>query len=228
MEVLQKLAIVLVAGAVMAGTAQGAAILVDMGDVAGIPSGNWNCLTDYHAGAAVTNAIDSDGNATAVDIEITTRFGGEASVGSVGSTVFPDAAADDGFWGRDNYQPTNQLTVSDLTPGVEYTFTFYAATTSTTYNYEAQWTAAGGSGGGTVALNGAGNTSNTVSVGVTPTAGGVVTIDIQKGPNNNAFPGGTDQGRYYFNTMTIEAVPEPATLGLLALGGSWLACRRRR
>jgi hypothetical protein len=57
-------------------------------------------------------------------------------------------------------------------------------------------------------------------LGVQPDANGEIFVDVEAGPGNT---NGT--GFYYINLMQMDIVPEPATIGLLALG--LLGFRRR-
>jgi PEP-CTERM motif len=232
MNMTPRIAIALLVAMSITGVAHAEVILLDLGDASGAAAGNWNVFTDYHddgrAGSYVTDAIDSDGNATAIDITITDRFSHDWNVGGIGSTLYPDAAANDGLRGYDQYQPTNQVTISDLDLTKSYDLTFYAAFAASSGVYETQFTVAGGlATGGTVYLDGRSNTSSTVSVlGVQPTVAGEITVDTQKGPNNTATEG-SSTGIYYFNVMEISVVPEPLTMALLALGGFYAALRRK-
>ena len=64
-------------------------------------------------------------------------------------------------------------------------------------------------------LNASNNESEVAFVGgISPTAGGMITIDVSPGPNNSS-----SVEFYYLGAMQVSYVPEPATLALLAFGG---------
>lgn len=75
--------------------------------------------------------------------------------------------------------------------------------------------------------SGGDNTFNTTNNG-----GGLISfVGGGRFGSDNAFPGGVDGGpadRYNIGSFEFVAVPEPTALGLLALGGLALLCRRQK
>jgi hypothetical protein len=128
--------------------------------------------------------------------------------------VFPLTAAAS-WWGAPNNPLIFKFT--GLNPALQYDFTFYAGHPLGTDKTAFTLTGANVVGGSIVSGN---NLSNLLSInGVTPTAGGEITVSGGAGIANQGFA---------INAVQINAVvPEPATLGLIGLGGLLLGRRRK-
>ncbi len=131
------------------------------------------------------------------------------------AAMFPDNAARS-YWGApSNVTFTAKLT--NLLPGTEYDLDFFAGHAGgsdvTRFTITGANTLTGD-------LRAGGNFSELLTLaGALPSALGELTITITAAPGSNSL---------YFNAMQItEVVPEPATMGLIALIGGGLLRRRR-
>lgn len=216
-------------GLALATSASAVTMQFDVGraDTAGNINGiTWNAQD-------VANAIDTTGAATGVSLTVTSATGfnevgpndsGTAAPGAPASGFFDGETTNDALFGHSSNfnvggpRALVEYTIAGLNPASTYDFTYYASRGTVSDNREASYDA-----NGTVALLDAGNNVSNIaqSLGVAPTAGGVITLTIQAGPNNT-----NSQGFFYLGGMDITEVPEPASLTLLGLGG--LAMLRRR
>ena len=72
-------------------------------------------------------------------------------------------------------------------------------------------------------LDTANNTDNVVSVlGISPTAGGTIQVQVSAGPNNS---NGTEF--YYLGALEMSYVPEPGSMALCFFGVVFLGAVRR-
>ncbi|WP_309381910.1 PEP-CTERM sorting domain-containing protein [Cerasicoccus frondis] len=182
----------------------------------------------------VADLLDSTGSGTGITLSINDAFHGRNTAGSV-SGPFPGTATYDSFYtANDTWEPTPGETLdngfgilefSGLDPLKTYDFTVYASRIGGTDNRETEY-AFDGANSSTVYLNVAGNVSNTViASGLTPTAGGIITLTVAAGPNNT-----TSQQFAYLGAIEMTVIPEPGYMALLvgALATGFVMWRRRR
>jgi len=146
----------------------------------------------------ITDAVDSTGGVTTVDLKIVNGFSGETQ-NTAYNGPYPDEVREDALYliGND----FGIVEIQDLeTDGTTYDFTFYAATyTAATGNKLTDWTI----GNTTVQLNAAlGNTDTVTIYDAKPDSAGTVTV--------NYAMGGTDTA--YWNAMVIHPRPVPSPI----------------
>jgi len=207
-------------------------LLFDVGRVD--TGGNINSIT-WDA-QDVADAIDlNTGLGTGVSLTVTSPTGfnelgpndsGTNAPGAPANAYFSAETTNDNLFGHiTNFnapspRPLVEYTIAGLSAGTPYEFTFFASRLGATDNREAEY-ALDGLGSGSTFLNSAGNESEVAQMSMTPTAGGVITLTIQPGPNNN-----NGSGFFYLGGISIVEVPEPASLSLL-VACSLLVLRRR-
>lgn len=184
-------------------------LFFDFGDTAQTTTGNYNNVT--HLQEPVPNAVDSTGAATGISLTVTDAFWpGSNQNGTTSPTG--DAAMFDAQATRDNVfgntvvfggftEPTGGFTLAGLstTPGVSYSFTFYAGRLGVTDNRETAYTVTGANSA-VGYLNAANNQSNVVVVsGIIADANGQIVVGVAPGPNNN-----NASHFYYLGAMKIE------------------------
>ncbi len=157
----------------------------------------WNNVTDQRAGQAgskVENAIDTEGNATGLRLEITHSFTGINANGAISPLSYPETAQNDSIYVQTG---TSAVRVSGLNPTQTYQFTFFASRAGSgdrTTFYKINGTS--------VALNATNNTSATVSLNdVQPDASGAIDLHVWNGPS--ATYG-------YLGVLTISTAGPPA------------------
>ena len=201
----------------------------DFGDTGQTTPGNYNNIT--HLQDPVLDAIDADGLATGIALNITDAFW-PGSNQSGTTTPAGDAALFDPQATRDNLfgsvaefggftEPTGGFTLSGLSAGFSYDFTFFACRDGVGDNRETQYDIAG-LNSATVYLNSSNNLTEVVTAtGLMADANGDIVITVGPGPNND-----NGSGFYYIGAMQMNIVPEPTALVLLSLGALSLLRRR--
>lgn len=208
-------------------------MLFDFGNTARQTAGNWNnvvpATTDLFA------IFNSDGAVVpGVTFSITDEFfqtgepsqlGSESPAGDAAG--YPVDATDDYFFGHtgpfagadDN--PYGEVRLSGLDPGTAYNFTFFSARNGVNDNRETMFTVSGANTLSGVAVTSNNDTEVLRIMGVTPTAGGDISVGVQAGPGND-----NNNGFFYVNLMQVDTIPEP-TGAVLALAAGLLASFRR-
>ncbi|MBK1880969.1 PEP-CTERM sorting domain-containing protein [Luteolibacter pohnpeiensis] len=224
-----KLLIPAIAAVFATGSLNAAVVYIDFGG--SDTSGNWNSITDEVSGS-ILDAIDSNGQFTGIYVEVTSRFNASNYTGTTDSSAgYPSTATGDSFYGNAyqayNGQPiiaSSTVTFSNLTAGVQYSFTFYASRVGVADNRITRYTLTGEGDAEYVELNTSNNVTNSVTIyDVVADENGEITLDVGAGTGND-----NTTGFYYLGVVEINyVVPEP-TSGILALSGLALATLRRR
>ncbi|MGE9268361.1 MAG: hypothetical protein ACQKBY_09715 [Verrucomicrobiales bacterium] len=210
---------ILLSSLVLISTANSATIYIDFGG--SDHTGNWNGIasTNVHT---VSNLIDSTGANTGYALSITNDFSGVNGNGTTSGGPYPGFATDDSHYGQST-NPAAAFQLQNLDPSKLYTLTFYGSRMSVSDNRETEYTVTGDGASQVLLLDVANNVTETISTTtITPTAGGIITVDLQEGPNNT-----NSSGFFYIGALEINVVPEPST-ALLSLALPALLLRRRR
>lgn len=177
----------------------------------------------------VTNPPTGVTNPTGFSTVGPNTAGTSSPTGNALTKNWPDTATKDTLYGHtgewSGQAPVEiiRLVLSNLNPSEQYTFDLFASRMSVSDNREALYTITGANSG-TASLDAGNNTADYVTIaGIIPDANNQILIDISKGTFNTNSP----QGFFYLGILEINAVPEPAALSLLGLGGLGLLRRRR-
>ncbi|MEQ9460909.1 MAG: PEP-CTERM sorting domain-containing protein [Phycisphaeraceae bacterium] len=220
-------------GLAMTGAAGAETLLFDFGNTGRQTSPGWNNVVP--ATTTLFATFDSNNNLTPVGFEITDTFfqtGEPSQLGtespSGDAAGYPVDATDDYFFGHvtafagADPNPYGEVKLFNLDPNSTYNFTFFGSRMGVSDIRDASYTVTG-----TNSLNGVLNASNNESEvlrlnGIAPDGNNEIFIGVAPGPNNS-----NGVGFYYINLVQVDRViPEPASVGLLGLGG--LALLRRR
>lgn len=198
-------------------------INIDFGSAQNTTSGAWNNITDPKAGA-VENLMNDEGINTGIKIAITDAFNADNGDGLELDEMYgiPASASRDSFFGNTadwgGIEPTAALTLYNLDPDTEYSFSFFASRGGVGDNRETKYTVQGKT---TVVenLNAANNASEFAEVeGMLPNEDGTIVISLEKGDNNDNF-----HGFYYLGTMQITylntVAPGPKDISLIYPNG---------
>lgn len=154
--------------------------------------------------------------------------GTTAATGAAAGRNYPVTATRDSVFGNtttfsNNIVQAVRLTLSDLNPAETYSFDFFASRIGAGGdNRETEYHIIGDNTDTSVFLNASENHSNIVGVtGVSPNASNQIVIDIDRGPNNN-----NGSGFFYLNVLEINSVPEPGSVGVIAVLAVGLLSRR--
>ena len=213
-------------------SASAAVIRIDFGSAtnttteAGV---TWNNLTGTTVGSNIANLTDIGGTTTEFSIEVTGAFRGTNTSGTTTSTLFPANATRDSFYGHTIASasfpaptfPDGQLTLNGLNAFETYTLRFYASRTGDSVNRATLYTAEGGNGAQSAALNANNVNGSVVISGLTADANGRIVIDVDPGAGNT-----TTEQFYYIGVLEVTSVPEPAASSVMI--ASLAACLLRR
>ncbi len=174
--------------------------------------------TQFTSTETVSNLVTTTGTATGVNIAMGgSYYSGHFNASGVTSGgPYIGNATSSSIVGDVNDTPV--ITISGLNPSLTYNFTVYASRGLSLSDVRTADYAFVGATSGTGVLDAANNTSNTALVsGIAPNASGVITLTITPdATNTNA----TSPGKlFYLGDLQIQAVPEPASVGLVACGG---------
>lgn len=217
--------------------AQAALVLVDVGNGQGTPTapdtnGNyWNLLATTNSPLALTtdDNLVSGWELTLGVTSTSSTYGFTGPGLNAGATGAPEDFAVTGAYNDawfDNQAGGNTVTFSfsGLNPVTTYTLTLWGsrAPNGTPWTNGAVSVSNGSAAGGPdfTLLNGA--LGNSLVLTVTPNASGVLsfTFDRASGSGSGAATG--------LNAMSLQSVPEPATVGLCLLGITGMALLRRQ
>lgn len=175
-------------------------IYFDFGDASGTTPGNWNNVPMHNVtGLQVTNAVDQDGDATGIDLNLLTTWNGDGSSGTTGH-LYPDTAQVDYF-----YTSTSEdLRIEGLDTNRTYDLIFYGsrALGGESFYPDTDYIV----GAASVTLACLGNSDRTVSVtGVAPDTSGHIAITVDDS---------ADDGNGYLSVLEIryEVTIPPAIL----------------
>lgn len=164
-----------------------------LGESPNDPVNYWNNVTGG-IGTSDTgemfNLVSVHNTSSPLGLAMIRRFNGINENGTLLSSIFPPQATRDSMFGNteffgagSNFFPSFKLT--GLNPARQYSLTFYASRTSVGDNRETGYTVEGANTRLT-ALNAANNINNIAKAeGITPTAGGEITISLAPTANNN-------------------------------------------
>lgn len=185
----------------------------------------WNSV-GFNAGSSSDTValLDKDGNATGATVTITDGFNWYNAAGSPAGTS-GDAAE---FWqgGNDSLyiqvggDDSAAFELTGLDAGVIYTLTYFASRDPAGDNRSGQLRATGASVVTSAELDAANNATEVVSFDVAADLTGKISVELLRGPSSTS-------DFTYLNALKVEAIPEPASLALLGLGGLCLIARRR-
>jgi hypothetical protein len=221
-------------------------VLVDFGSVAGRHSfgsadsnGNY---WDYITGNADNNTglIDVDGNASSINLTVTSGFTGTgtynsglipvSSLGPGGDGSFAFAAVTDDALFVNNDGSTGVLTLSGLNDSLTYNLSFYGSRVTASDRFSTYSVGASSvelqTSGTAIASNGTDNWNDDTVVsltGLSPTLGQLV-INLTA---TSATGGGGSDTFGYINAMSISAVPEPSNSLIVGICIFSLLFRRR-
>ncbi|WP_309398951.1 PEP-CTERM sorting domain-containing protein [Cerasicoccus maritimus] len=182
----------------------------------------------------VADLADTTGAGTGITLSITDGFHGRNSAGDDSGAVFPGTATEDSFYtANDTWDPSGGtldngfgiLEFTGLDPSKTYDFTVYASRIGGSDNRETEY-AFDGLNSSTVYLDVANNISSTViASGLSPTAGGIITLTVTAGPNNT-----TSQQFAYLGAIEMTVIPESSSIALFvgAMATGFVMWRRRR
>jgi len=165
-------------------------VLFDLGP--NTTPGNWNNVTSSGTGQHITDAVDSSGNATTIDLETTDAFTGSNASGVSDSTLYPITAQQDSLYLNAGESAT--IRIKGLDTNEVYDFSFFGSR-SASDNRTAVFTI----GSTSVTQNAANNTSQKVTLtAIAPNSSGEVDIVIT-----------TDTGASFGYLGVLEVVHVP-------------------
>lgn len=225
-----SLALAAAATAWVGGAGQAEVLLFDLGLGSSTSGSNYNNFT---ANGSITDAVDNTGTATDIDVTVagfnTSTANGNGSQTPTGdASIFLASATRDSLFGNtfsfSGTFPNPTVTFSDLDANTVYSFVVFASRTGVGDSRKGTYEFISGGPSLSIDFEAANNHSEVIEAsGLTPDVNGEIKISLTEGPNNNSSHRFT-----YLNAIqvTTEAVPEPGTLTLGAMG-LLAMCKRR-
>ncbi|MES2570115.1 MAG: hypothetical protein V4710_08675 [Verrucomicrobiota bacterium] len=189
----------------------------------------WNNVTDSSTLPFLPDLVDTTNMSTGISLQVTSRFNSTNTNGTSGSSLYPSSATSDSLFGNTGTAfngvaaPNPTFTLSGLTVGVPYDFTFYASRIGTGGERRTTDYFVSGSINGSTTLNVSENVNGSASVfGITPTPEGQITITLMASADN-----ANTHKFIYLGVLEIQSVPEP-TSAALCMGGLLVLLNQRR
>jgi hypothetical protein len=222
-------------------------ILLDLGNSSSFrgvnvtnPDINGNHWNSVWAGAFYPNIVDIDGNATAVDFGFGNDGGNDSFNGPAGVTSLPPTAAEIAATDIDaaalgnlgvkeavmDFYVNSRFEIQQLDPTKRYNITFFGShkfnndnTTRYTIYTDNTFSTPVASADLLVGVDNAHNRDRTVTISnLAPQASNILYVGFA----------GANGGNGYLNALQITAIPEPATMLLVACGAAAIFAVRRR
>ena len=220
------------------GSASATTVLIDFGRTDAVAASPYNAAAIIATGPnGTTGALpltDTGGFATGWTVTVTDVGSGNAGNAGAGADVpsFPvglagyDATAlRDSIYSNQGAgtSPAMTLLFAGLSPSATYDLILYGSRTNA-QGADQRWSLTAGSGGAAVdhfsELN---DTTYVDWTGISPDAGGLIEVTI-----NSPGPDTIGALALNFGSITESVIPEPSSVGLLAIGLGLFARRRRR
>lgn len=181
----------------------------------------WNSIvigTDATFSGTTLTASDQGASGLTLSSFYVPLTGGSNATGATTSTLFSSWISSDSLF-LNSTTATISMSISGLTSGQSYDFTFYGSRMSSAAPRTSIYTATSGASTGTVTLDCTNNIDTTAKINIVADASGIATISL-------GCTSATDFA--YLGALQIAAVPEPGSLALCVLGGVLLLGRRNR
>lgn len=170
----------------------------------------WNDVTPDTQ--TIANLIATNGMATPIGFQITSRFNAANASGTTASTLYPASAAQDSLFGNTESfgslaNITPKFALQNLDPNALYDLNFYASRTGVTDNRETRYTVAGATTN-SADLNASGNVNTVAAIEhIKPDSNRELSIALTPGPNNDNANHFTYLGVLQLNWRTASAPP---------------------
>ncbi|WFB34855.1 hypothetical protein P3T73_11860 [Kiritimatiellota bacterium B12222] len=154
----------------------------------------WNNLSASQGAlnhSVLNGLVDMDGNNSAINLHMLSRFNSALSSGSSSSSVYVADASSDALYGNTGLQNglsdiSPQFKLSGLDPATAYSLSFYASVAETGENLQTRYNVIGDRTL-SVDLHPAGNVNTLATTSpLYPDANGEISISLSPGPDNNS------------------------------------------
>ena len=215
--------------AVAISSADASPILLDFGradNTSGATYNNISITTGATASSGIIPLVDMGGGATGWSINVVDAGSGNTGSAGVGADVTTVPSAVSGF---EATAYGDSIFANGATPGIDIFFTglndaltydllFYGSRLNGQNIVDQTWTVTEGVGATPVMHASLNNTATVVNwPGLNTNGSGEITVQIR----------GTGLGALALNVGSISAIPEPSSLGLVLLGGLFVARKLR-